>query len=214
PPVLASTGPADASAATHARPAACRASPVTSSGRVPMRSATAPATGATTIGVAVHGSIRSPAVSGEYPRPSWKYCAVRKAADMIAPNDMNAVTLAAAKVRTRSSRSGSIGDAARRSHATNPVSTASPPTTPASPAGSPQPDSPARTRPQASRAAPPADKTAPGTSSRARSGPALAARPDGRNSSDPRTANTPNGTLIQKIQCQSSPWVTAPPTSG
>ena len=53
-------GPADASAATQARPAACSASPVTSSGRVPIRSASAPATGATSIGVAVHGSSRSP----------------------------------------------------------------------------------------------------------------------------------------------------------
>ena len=39
---------------------------------------------------------------------------------MIAPNDMNPVTLAAAKVRIRKSRSGSIGDAARRSHADEP----------------------------------------------------------------------------------------------
>ena len=43
---------------------------------------------------------------------------------------------------------------------------------------------------------------------------ARAGRPAGRNSSDPATASTPIGTLIQKIQCQSSPWVTAPPTSG
>jgi len=27
-------------------------------------------------------------------------------------------------------------------------------------------------------------------------------------------ATTPIGTLIQKIQCQSMPWVTAPPTIG
>ena len=139
PPVSASAGPADASSPTHARPAACSASPTTSSGLVPTRSASAPATGATIIGVAVHGSIRSPAVSGEYPRPSWKYCAVRKAAAMIAPNDMNPVTLAAAKARTRKSRSGSIGDAARRSHAANPVSAAARPSSPASPSGSAQP---------------------------------------------------------------------------
>ena len=77
-----------------------------------------------------------------------------------------------------------------------------------------------------SRAEPPATSTAPGTSIRAEAGFEAAAAPvdaesadpaacpEGRNSADPSTADTPIGTLIQKIQCQLSPWVTAPPTSG
>ena len=41
---------------------ACSASPTTSSGRPPMRSESAPAIGATIIGMPVHGSVRSPAL--------------------------------------------------------------------------------------------------------------------------------------------------------
>ena len=44
---------------------ACSASPAAISGRPPIRSESAPAIGATNIGIAVHGSIRSPASSGE-----------------------------------------------------------------------------------------------------------------------------------------------------
>ena len=56
--------PDEASHATQPSPAACRASPAAISGRVPIRSATAPASGAISIGVAVHGSSRSPVASG------------------------------------------------------------------------------------------------------------------------------------------------------
>ena len=45
-----------------------------------MRSDSAPATGATTSGVAVQGRTRTPACSGELCSASWKYCAIRKAA--------------------------------------------------------------------------------------------------------------------------------------
>jgi hypothetical protein len=55
---------AEASHATQPSPTACRASPAAISGRVPIRSATAPDSGATSIGVAVHGSSRSPVASG------------------------------------------------------------------------------------------------------------------------------------------------------
>jgi hypothetical protein len=52
-------------AASQPRPIACSASPVASSGRPPMRSDSEPAMGATRIGMAVQGSVRSPACSGE-----------------------------------------------------------------------------------------------------------------------------------------------------
>ena len=51
--------------AIQASPTAWSASPTTSSGRPPIRSESAPASGATRIGIAVHGRIRSPAWSGE-----------------------------------------------------------------------------------------------------------------------------------------------------
>ena len=46
-------------------PTACSASPTPISGRPPIRSESAPAIGAMKIGIAVHGSIRRPASSGE-----------------------------------------------------------------------------------------------------------------------------------------------------
>jgi len=51
--------------AIHARPAACIASPRPISFWPPTRSDMAPAIGATKIGIAVHGRIRSPAWNGE-----------------------------------------------------------------------------------------------------------------------------------------------------
>ena len=44
--------------------AACRLRPVNISGRAPMRSDSSPASGATKIGIAVHGRVRRPASSG------------------------------------------------------------------------------------------------------------------------------------------------------
>jgi hypothetical protein len=44
---------------------ACSASPATRKGLPPMRSVSAPAIGATIIGMPVHGSVRTPASSGE-----------------------------------------------------------------------------------------------------------------------------------------------------
>ena len=52
-------------AATHAKPSACRARPVTMIGLRPIRSETAPANGEMSIGVAKNGSSRSPAEIGE-----------------------------------------------------------------------------------------------------------------------------------------------------
>ena len=52
-------------AAIQARPAACSASPTPISRWPPIRSESAPAIGATKIGIAVHGRIRRPDSSGE-----------------------------------------------------------------------------------------------------------------------------------------------------
>ena len=56
--------PGSAISASQAIPTACSDNPTTISGRSPIRSAKAPATGATVMNVAVHGSSRSPAPSG------------------------------------------------------------------------------------------------------------------------------------------------------
>ena len=52
-------------AAIHASPIACRLSPTPMMRWPPMRSESAPAIGATKIGIAVHGRIRRPAWSAE-----------------------------------------------------------------------------------------------------------------------------------------------------
>ena len=52
-------------AAIHASPIACSASPAPISRWPPIRSESAPAIGATIIGIAVHGRIRRPEASGE-----------------------------------------------------------------------------------------------------------------------------------------------------
>ncbi len=51
--------------ASSPSPVACNASPVSMKGRVPNRSASAPATGATSRGMAFHTRMRTPASSGE-----------------------------------------------------------------------------------------------------------------------------------------------------
>jgi len=54
----------DATSASQPSPMACRSSPEASSGLPPIRPDSAPAIGATSIGMPVHGSVRSPACSG------------------------------------------------------------------------------------------------------------------------------------------------------
>ena len=134
---------------------------------------------------------------------------MRNVAEKIAPNIKNALALAAANDRIRSSCSGSIGSGARRSQATKPASSTTPAPSATMTSRLPQPEPGARTRPQAMLAEPAATSTAPGRSSRA-AGPRLSAS---RSLARPAAAR-PMGTLTQKIQCQSRPWVTAPPTSG
>ena len=55
----------DETSASHASAPDISAMPTTSSGRLPIRSDSRPAMGATRIGMAVHGSVRRPASSGE-----------------------------------------------------------------------------------------------------------------------------------------------------
>ena len=53
-----------------------------------MRSDSTPATGAMNIGASVHGRIRSPDSSAEYPCTVWKNCASRKIEPNM-PKNMN-----------------------------------------------------------------------------------------------------------------------------
>ena len=64
-------------------------------------------------------------------------------------------------------------------------------------------------RPQVSATAAPATSGTAGRSRRP-AGP----RDSGSLTTDSAAAASPTGTLIQKIQCQSRPWTTTPPTSG
>ena len=121
----------------------------------------------------------------------------------------NAVALPAAKARMRSSRSGSIGSGTRASQPRNPASRATPRTSAVMTSGLDQPAWPARTSPQTRPSTPAEISATPGRSSRA-----WAAWLSGSSRSDSRHTATPIGTLTQKIQCQSRPSVTAPPTSG
>jgi hypothetical protein len=57
----------------HAKPNPCKANPGAMSALVPIRSDSAPASGATISGVAVQGRNLRPVASGESPRPNCKY---------------------------------------------------------------------------------------------------------------------------------------------
>ena len=105
-------------AASQPSAIACSASPATISGRAPMRSVSRPAIGATSIGIAVHGSVRRPASSGERPCAVWKNWASRKIEPNMPKNIANETPLVAAKARERKKRIGSIGAGARSSQAT------------------------------------------------------------------------------------------------
>src|SRR4029079_18889892 len=101
----------------YARASDWSARPAAISGRLPIRSDRMPATGATKIGIAVHGSVRRPASSGELACATWKNCA-RKKIDPKAPKNIaNETPLVAANARLRKNRIGAIGAGARNSHA-------------------------------------------------------------------------------------------------
>ena len=83
-----------------------------------MRSESRPAIGATKIGIAVHGSVRRPASSGDIPCVTWKNWASRKIEPKTPKYIANETPLEAAKARERKKRIGSIGAGVRSSQAT------------------------------------------------------------------------------------------------
>ena len=134
---------------------------------------------------------------------------IRNAAAKMAPDMKNVVALPVEKARLRKSRSGTSGWAARVSQARNASSSRDPASSVARISGLDQPASFARTSAHTIATTPAVRSVTPVRSRRSGapwlSGSSRAAR---------ATAIRPTGTLSQKIQCQSSPSVTAPPTSG
>src|SRR3954454_19055820 len=95
--------------------------------------------GAMNIGGSDHGSSRTPASSGEYPRQLWKNCDIRNSAPN-SPAYMSRLTaLALANVRERNSPSGIIGEAERRSQARKAPISAKPATSDPTTSALPQP---------------------------------------------------------------------------
>ncbi len=115
----------------------------------------------------------------------------------------------AANDRERKKRIGSIGAAARSSHATNATSMTTPATIEPTTSGEPQPAGLPRTIPYTTPSRPSVPRASPGRS-RLLAGPWLSARRRAASGTSAR----PTGTLSQKIQCQEMPSITAPPTSG
>ena len=164
--------PGSAISANQPSPIACRVRPDTISGRSPIRSAMAPATGATVMNVAVHGSSRSPAPSGP-----WSTAVCRNWAKKNTPVNSEAkvrkiAALPAEKARERNSPIGSIGSRARSSQATNATTSAAPATSVPTTSTEPQPAWLPRTSPQTSPSAPPETRASPARS-RAASEPKL-----------------------------------------
>ena len=174
----------------------------------PMRSDRAPAIGATTIGIAVHGRTRSPDSSGEYPCAVWKNWLSRKIEPNMPKYMKSDAPLAAANARLRKNRIGSIGSAARSSQATNAARMTAPATSEPTICGLVHPSEFPFTRPHTRPSSPSPPRTTPGTS-RALSGPW-----DSRNCVASGSRIRPIGTLSQKIHCHEMPSTTAPPTSG
>ena len=112
-----------------------------------MRSDSIPAIGATSIGMPVHGSVRMPASSGDMPCVTCRNGASRKIEPKTPKNMMKPTPLAAANVRERKKRIGSIGFGARSSQATNAPTSATPAASEARIVGLVQPSSLPRTMP-------------------------------------------------------------------
>ena len=174
-----------------------------------MRSESAPAIGATIIGIAVHGRMRRPEPSGEYPCTVWKNCASKK----IDPNMPKLISIdamfASVKVRLRKKRMGSIGCSARSSQATNAARTTRLRRARRRSRSRPSRRSCRGRGPRRSRR----DRRwrARGRAGRpCRTGPCVSSS----RSSASGISTRPSGTLSQKIQCQEMPLTTAPPTSG
>src|SRR5262249_19203299 len=195
--------------ANQPSPAAWSSIPATISGRVPIRSDSAPASGATTRAVAVQGRTRTPVPNGENPRANWKYWDVRKAAENSAPVIRKEGARPAKNAGILKSRSGSIGSDTRRPQTRKAAISTSPRPNAATTSGLPQPASLARTRPQTMPIDPADTNPTPGRSSRV-AGPWLSLS----RVAERTAATSPMGTLTQKIPCQLRPSVTAPPMTG
>ena len=190
------------SAAIQANPAACSSSPATISGRSPIRSASAPASGATRNSVAVHGSSRSPAPSGPWPSAICRNWAMKNTAPK--SDAGRAGRSPRCPRRTRASGTGASAASARgraaprrRTRRPAPRPATSAPTTSALP----QPAALPRTSPHTRPSAAPVTSARPGDVER-RSG-AVALVHAARATSGMRAS--PIGTLSQKIHCQAMP---------
>ena len=178
------------------------------SGLPPIRSESAPAIGATNIGMIVHGSTRSPDSSGEKPCAVWKNCVSRKIEPNIPKYMRSDAAFAAANARLRKKRIGSIGCGVRSSQPTKAASPSAPIAREPRMVGLVQPSPFPWIRPHTTPSIPTLANARPGRSS-ARSGPvdSLSWVASGR-------STMPTGTFSQKIHCQEIPSTTAPPTSG
>jgi len=122
---------------------------------------------------------------------------------------MKIAVLPAENAGERNSRAGSIGHAARRSHTAKAAAAAAPPASVPVTSRLPQPAGFSRTSPHTRPSAAALTSTSPRRST-APPGPVaslIRLRTSG-------TAASATGTLSQKIHCQPSPWVTAPPSTG
>jgi hypothetical protein len=132
-----------------------------------------------------------------------------KAALKMAEDIRNCVADAAENLGLRSKAGGIIGSRVIRSHPARAAIRAAPASSAASVPGVAKPACVPCTRPQVSAPIPAETRIRAGTSSRA-----FWPRDSASHSRAPTAAARPIGTFTQKIQCQSRPWVTAPPMSG
>ena len=190
-------------------PTAWSSSPPTINGRSPIRSAIAPATGATVMNVAVHGSSRRPAPSGPYPSTVCNSWALKNTAQNSDAKVKKMAAFPAENARERKKCTGSIGSGARSSQTMNAATSSTPTASVAVTSRLNQPAWLPRTSPQTKPSAPAVIRLRPGMS-RLESGPKLSSS----RASTSGIAIRPIGTLIQKIHSQLMPSTTAPPTSG
>ena len=176
-----------------------------------MRSESAPAIGATTIGIAVHGSVLRPAPSGEWPCAVCRNCASRKIEPNIPKYMSSEAPFAAANARSRKSRSGTIG----RGRAALPGDECGQQQRAAGERGDDRAARPAVAVP-VHEAPYDAQQTA-ADQRQARPGRARPRAPSTRAAPECHASGSrirPIGTLSQKIHCHERPSTTMPPTSG
>jgi len=143
------------------------------------------------------------------PCTTWKNWASRKTAPNVPAEKVSVTTLTRLKPRERNSESGSIGVELRRCQSRNASVSTPPPISIDRMRAELQPRDGPSTTPQMISSRPEAESSRPSGSSRLappRDSPSTVATST--------TASTPIGTLRKKIQCQSRPCTTAPPTTG